>query len=960
MSPALERSRSDGPRLGAASNASPADPGASAEDPAIARRLPASAVQRQGRAPLAGRLARHAADEIAATEGRRLVCVCGVRGSGKTALLNDVAARLGDAGIEVLRDVRACEAAMAVAARAADAPNDVALVVDDAHLLPDDEIGRIHALVRDPAGPHVVVAQRTWHASRALGALVASLDAVAPCVLLGSLEPDEVADWVRRDAGLELSAEAAARLVRATAGAPWLVRATIEELEHHGPALLEATALPDGILERLAIALSQLEPDVYELALALSLGFDLATLVLPTQERFEPARLDELVARSRAAGVLTVGGGVVPVIAHGLVRTAPANHVAGLRLELLAARMRAGRPIDDVVDRLTRAGLADERLVDALERRGDELLQRDPAAALAEYDRAAAAGAPEERLRVRRATACVGLGDHAEAARLIERHFARGVPADAAAAVDVAAAAWSALGMLDRAAAAYGWLDPRALGSSSPLAAVALYGTGRTADAERMLAHRAEGFPTAAAVAARLMGEGVQDSLRGAGAGAYAKLARSALALGGSCASMPAADDPVAVAALVAMHSGDVRAAETALDTAIAERGAAQADAARLRLLRAWAAMLRDDVDRARAETAAAVAVAVATGRPLAPREELLRHGLEVGLARRADDIRGLVAAWERARESIMRVSPDLFGLLPVGELAIAAARVRDTAVVEPVLEAALELVRRLGEPPVWSTLLHWAGVQAGILANRPADLAPHAAALVRSAEELPLAAALAAAGRSWVAVLGGRVDAGAVEASARGLAQAGLPWDGARLAGHAAARADRQDMIRLLQCARELRAEPGAGAPTAERPRAASGPAAPAPSPDARADDGRGAEPEPSAAERDPAERGADGAAAGDRAAAPAVVPARTGFGAGLVPAYGDRLELSERELEVARLVVAGRTYVEIGRAIFISPRTVEHHVARIRRRLGAASRSELLERLRLAVDGGAPPGTP
>ncbi|WP_448071351.1 response regulator transcription factor [Georgenia yuyongxinii] len=48
---------------------------------------------------------------------------------------------------------------------------------------------------------------------------------------------------------------------------------------------------------------------------------------------------------------------------------------------------------------------------------------------------------------------------------------------------------------------------------------------------------------------------------------------------------------------------------------------------------------------------------------------------------------------------------------------------------------------------------------------------------------------------------------------------------------------------------------------------------------------------------------------------------------------------------------MLAGRTYREIGDAIYISPRTVEHHVARIRRRLGASSRSELISRMRIAL---------
>ncbi len=61
--------------------------------------------------------------------------------------------------------------------------------------------------------------------------------------------------------------------------------------------------------------------------------------------------------------------------------------------------------------------------------------------------------------------------------------------------------------------------------------------------------------------------------------------------------------------------------------------------------------------------------------------------------------------------------------------------------------------------------------------------------------------------------------------------------------------------------------------------------------------------------------------------------------------------LGLSERETDVARLVAEGRTYKEIGSQLFISPKTVEHHVARIRQKLGASSRAEFLSIVREAI---------
>jgi DNA-binding NarL/FixJ family response regulator len=56
----------------------------------------------------------------------------------------------------------------------------------------------------------------------------------------------------------------------------------------------------------------------------------------------------------------------------------------------------------------------------------------------------------------------------------------------------------------------------------------------------------------------------------------------------------------------------------------------------------------------------------------------------------------------------------------------------------------------------------------------------------------------------------------------------------------------------------------------------------------------------------------------------------------------------LSEREIEVARLVLDGRTHKEIGAQLYISPKTVEHHVARIRTKVGATDRAEFVAALR------------
>ena len=188
-------------------------------------------------------------------------------------------------------------------------------------------------------------------------------------------------------------------------------------------------------------------------------------------------------------------------------------------------------------------------------------------------------------------------------------------------------------------------------------------------------------------------------------------------------------------------------------------------------------------------------------------------------------------------------------------------------------------VAENLHEPSAWTAALHWYGVQAAIAAEHPPGLVPHARALAAAAESNQYSAALATAGRAWLAVLQGHPDAVEVEAAAQGLARIALSWDGARLASEAALRvADTRAATTLLQVARSLRQPVAAPSAVAEEPKGS----------------------------------------------------------------------LSAREAEVAELLVLGVTYREAGARLYISAKTVEHHVARIRRRLGAGSRSELLSMLR------------
>jgi two-component system response regulator NreC len=57
-----------------------------------------------------------------------------------------------------------------------------------------------------------------------------------------------------------------------------------------------------------------------------------------------------------------------------------------------------------------------------------------------------------------------------------------------------------------------------------------------------------------------------------------------------------------------------------------------------------------------------------------------------------------------------------------------------------------------------------------------------------------------------------------------------------------------------------------------------------------------------------------------------------------------GGRDKLTPREREVLRLISLGHTSVEIAEKLGLSPRTIETHRARIHRKLGLATRAQLV----------------
>ncbi len=486
--------------------------------------------------------------------------------------------------------------------------------------------------------------------------------------------------------------------------------------------------------------------------------------------------------------------------------------------------------------------------------------------------------------RVARAEESAVSGDHDGALRILDDVLASPGHEGIARAVQIASAIYAHRGMLDRSADLYRHVPSGDLGDNAAAAALTLIGIGDVDGARAMLEAAAPGSPAAVAAGMRAMARGIEKSITGDGSTAFSALVQAAASMAPVGRDVILQDTPASLAAIVSLHVGELDLAASVLHRAIEADLGGRMFRDRHQVLLAWTAMLGGDLPQASSLVAS-------IGDDHADvRNSLFAHGVRVGVARRNSDISALAEAWAGARGVLPGHTVDLYMLLPLGELAVAASRLRDDHRIATQLDSASKLLETLDNPPLWSAAFHWYGVQSAILTERPSDLIPHADALVRAAQVSRHAGLLANAGQTWLRILQDDVDPLAVRTSVQDLDGIGLSWDASRLAAQAAARTtDRQAMLDLLNAARSVQ-----------------------------------------------------------RFSTSSLSPAVSG-----ASADGERSgNLTDREWEIARLVVERVGYREIGERLFISPKTVEHHVASIRRRLGSENRQEMLATLRRLVD--------
>ncbi|WP_308162892.1 LuxR C-terminal-related transcriptional regulator [Nocardia alni] len=801
----------------------------------------------------------------------------GRSGTGKSTLLGVIRNRVRARGGIVYDTL---EEALAATEHPA---SPAVLILDNVHRLSRVEVEKICAAI---SSVHcgILIAVRPCPHDTALRTLADTVARHGRVVDLRTLGVGDIGPFAR-ELGMTVPRPVALHVHRQTAGIPGGVVAAL--------AAACATRLGQGIgaVDTAVTAwsrtmLDDADPDLLEVFVIATTGVGLDAGELAEVLGTSHGAARDLIDRARATALVTDADLLLPQ-AETPLRTLVGDrrYLAVLR-RLLQARLAAGLLRERTALVLAESGVDDPRLAQFL----CAAAEKTGAEAARYYAAAARSGADRQSIALRWAEAAARVGDGDTALRLAEPVLDQQVApyTEWAAAVRICAGVWTRRGLVDRAVQLYSWLGTDRVGADWAVGATVSYLAGAAEMAAAFSASADRWPPTEATVRSgrivAALAQSIDLSGRSAAVAAASSLVQTARADGAPADRSTARFlpcDAVTVATLLCLSMGDPGRAADAL------HGDLESDATRA-VLGAWTAMLSGD------EQSAATLVAPLDLAALPARERLLGHGVRVGLARRAGDQAALALAWQSAYPMFDDVGADLLALLPIGELWLASIRLHDEARPAALVDAARKLLDRLDNPPAWANAFHWYAIQAAIAGEHPDESLPSAQRLEAAARAGdPQAAALAEAGRTWISVLHGQIAQDRVTAAARGLADLGLTWDAARVAGEAAvAGSDAATCTALAELAYAVRF----------RARSPQNPQHPPAAPQ------------------------------------PQTVPGTA---------------LSEREREVAELVLLGLTYREIGARLYISAKTVEHHVARIRRRIGAGSRSELLSMLRAMGHG-------
>lgn len=810
-------------------------------------------------------------------------------GYGKTTILTQLDQIYRRAGVEVVHAWQAGSAPPDLT-ELDSAGSEVAVIVDDAHLLGDQQL---HKLCRfaEARRPRLVVAYRPWPRCAALSELADLLARTGPPLMPAAFDRDQIRTFLTALYGSAARATLVDFLHAQTGGVPGFVERVATALASAGTPGDRNLEIPQAAITQFRYDIDRVGEDVQRFLLAVEAGVGLHIDLLRVLLNRDSDQVGDIMEAARATGLLARDGSLLPISRRVIKSVIPTERRISVRRRLAELQLERGGSVLGLACSLLGTGIGGTSVATMFEAAAEEAVRERPGLAAELFAAAVSAGRPMTSVAAGWARAAALAGDLDSALRLADQVIAARDAADTvdrAGGASVAASALAHRGQLGRSAELHRWAG---VGSSLSFAAIGLAGTGDLTSARRLLDNGSEhgtasqgaAPPTLFAGAASLMAEGVLGSVTGSAIEALSTLVRAAALLEPAGQQVLLPDSPSALGALVGLHCGELSIAESVLERAVTANLGGGLLSARHRLLQAWISMVRGRM------TAATEYLAEATksAKAMEPRDWLFAVALDVGLARRNNDLAVLRQAWGPACEAVMRHPVDLFTFLPLGEFAMAAARLRDQSRLAPHLLESRVLLDRLGNPPLWSTPLHWSFLHAALIAEQPDAATEHAAALAANAGHSRYCAVMAGAAECWLDLMGGRIDPAKVESAARSLHGVGLSWDGARLAGQAAIRtSDRKAMVALLDCARVIQGKPAKSS--------------------------------------------------------------RDAAGAAIAAQATDTPQLSDREREVAALVVEGLTYKQVGDRLFISAKTVEHHMARMRQRLGVSNRSELLAQLR------------
>lgn len=770
--------------------------------------------------------------------------------------------------------------------RAAVARGDMLVIVHDLHWLPDD---LLIELVHAADVVDVWASRRPWPVSDLIRSLDDRLTASRPAERLGAMTIDELAPIVAQRTGRAAPSDLVDALRQFGGGLAGPVCDALDEGWTPEVRGWPDAPLPIGLRDRLLRRVARAGTAAVAIARILAVEPDLDRALA---DRLALAAGGGVAAgtalrAAAAGGLFDAEDRLIPLIGRAVVEDLTEAEVAEIhgRLADALADIDQRQAIDHAVAGVAHAGGRHDELLAAIR---SELV-RDPGRAEVLLDRARAGGADPSKVALLEAELHLRAGRTEAIAALGRIGEVSPFDPEAArleAAVDLRSGRWDRVAT--RLRPGHESVQPD---TSDPI--------GRDLEAMRHLA----GLLVIADPPTEIdaIGRGPIETMVGALvdvlAGRHVEAFRRAV---------EAADDEIAtgdeqlvgvgasiLAGLLALTIGELATAESMLDrSAIAGRPAGEG--ASTRALHRYVALRR--------ARSGAMAGGVLTGadpvgdgpngdRPNEQpasgwaRDQLLDAAIDAAVARRTADTVRLRDAWALADAALVRVHPTWLSIEPLSELLVTGARLGRTDRVQPVVAAIRDQVERgASADGAVAASLAWTELHLAVAAG---DLDAAGVAVDRlrsSAVASTHARARAMAGATWLRVTSGIIDETEVLAAVDALLEVDEGWEAARLAGQAALDTDDPTLTRRLL----------------ERARTA----APDPTP-ARAT-GRG---------------DADGLVA---------------------------LGLSEREAEVARLVADGRTYKEIGAELYISAKTVEHHVARIRQKLGASTRAELLATVR------------